>query len=87
MISADTLNAVTAAVRLDGSVTGLRRRFPALHFTECSEDDLSYRAKPVADAGDYRLFLVSGASGHCLELTSDPDTATGVVVAAKVNDE
>jgi hypothetical protein len=87
MISTDTLVALTAAVRLDGSVAGLRSQFPALHFTECSEDDISHRAKPVADVGDYCLFLVSGASGHCLELTSDSDTATGVVVAAKVNDQ
>jgi hypothetical protein len=87
MISADTLAAVTAAVRLDASVAGLRSRFPALHFTECSEDDVSYRAKPVADVAGHRLFLVSGATGHCLALTNDPEAATGVLVAAREYDE
>lgn len=85
MIAADTLAAVTAAVRKDASLAALRSQFPTLHFTECSEDDISPRAKAVADMDGYSLFLVSGASGHCLALTNDCDTATGIVVASKVD--
>ena len=87
MISADTIDAVKAAVGVDASVAALRSRFPGLHFTECSEDDVSPRAKPVADMDAHILYLVTGASGHCLALTNDFDLATGIVVAAKVDED
>ena len=86
MISAQTLAAVTALLAEDASAARLRLRFPELHFTECSEDDVSPRAKPVAETTDYRLYLVSGAAGHCLSLSNDCDSATGIVVAAKMDD-
>jgi hypothetical protein len=33
------------------------------------------------------LYFISGSSGHCLALTNNPESATGILVAAKVDDE
>ena len=87
MITVQQLAEVGAATQLDASAAGLRRRFPELHFSECSADDVSPRAKPVFNLDAYDLYLISGATGHCLSLTNDFDTATGILVAAKVDDE
>jgi hypothetical protein len=58
-----------------------------LHFSECSEDDVSPLYKPALSIEQYDLFLISGASGHCLALTNDATSATGILIAAKVDDE
>jgi hypothetical protein len=87
MISPAQLVQVGEATLLDARAASLRRRFPALHFTECSEDDVSPLYKPVLSIQNHDLYLISGASGHCLTLTHDADVATGVLVAAKVDGE
>jgi hypothetical protein len=86
MISAEKLSAVAAAAQEDASAAALRTRFPELHFTECSEDDVSPRYKPASTLPGYALYLISGASGHCLELTSQAEAATGILIAAVVDE-
>ncbi|MEY4592124.1 MAG: hypothetical protein RIR18_1019 [Pseudomonadota bacterium] len=83
----DLLNAIAEAVRIDASAQTLRLKFPGIHFTECSEDDISPRILPTLDAGAYLLYPISGKSGHCLEFTADLANATGIVVAAKADEE
>ncbi len=87
MITSDLLARIGAAVSLDARAASLRAGFPGLHFTECSEDDISPRYKSALSLAEHDLYLISGASGHCLELTNDPATATGILVATKVDDE
>lgn len=87
MISPRQLVQVAEATHLDASAAALRQRFPALHFTECSEDDISPRFQPALSVDLYDLYLISGSSGHCLALTNDLTSATGIVIAAKVNDD
>ncbi len=87
MITPELLAEVGVAAGLDPAASALRQRFPNLHFTECSEDDISPRFKPSSAIAGYDLYLISGASGHCLELTNDPNIATGILIAAKVDDE
>ena len=87
MISADQLQQVGAATQLNASAASLRLKFPDLHFTECSEDDVSPLYRPVVHLDGYNLYLISGSSGHCLALTNTPENATGILVAAKVDDE
>jgi len=87
MITPQKLAAIAEAVQLDPAAAALRGRFPDVHFTECSEDDVSPRISPVLDAHSHQLYLVTGKSGHCLEFTQDFNDATGVVVACKVDDE
>lgn len=86
MISADKLNDVAAAVRENASAAALRARFPDLHFTECSKDDVSPRFKPASTLPGYALYLISGASGHCLEFTQQAEAATGILIASVVDE-
>jgi hypothetical protein len=87
MISAEQLAKVGAATRQDARVAALRPLFPELHFTECSEDDVSPRYQPALSLDQHELYLISGSSGHCLALTNSLEAATGILVAAKVDDE
>lgn len=87
MITASQLASVGEATLLDARAASLRQRFPDLHFSECSEDDISPRYKPAFAVAGYDLYLISGATGHCLELTNDSDIATGILIATKVDDE
>lgn len=87
MITPFQLVRVGEAALLDGRAASLRQRFPDLHFSECSEDDVSPRYKVALSVDGYDLFLITGASGHCLELTNDAEAATGILIASKVDDE
>jgi hypothetical protein len=87
MISPAQLALVAEATLLDPRAASLRQRFPELHFTECSEDDVSPLYKPAFSLDGHDLYLISGASGHCLALTNNSDSATGILVAAKVDAE
>ena len=87
MITPRQLVQVGEATHLDARAASLRQRFPGLHFSECSEDDISPRYAPALTLDSYDLYLISGASGHCLELTNDSASATGILVAAKVDEE
>ncbi len=87
MITPTLLAQVAEATLLDPRVAALRQRFPALHFTECSEDDVSPLYQPALSVDGHDLYLVSGASGHCLALTNDASAATGILIAAKVDDD
>lgn len=86
MITPELIARVGAAVERNPSAAALRRLFPDIHFTECSADDVNARFSPVLETAGHELYLVSGASGHCLEVTADHDGATGIIVAAKSDD-
>lgn len=86
MITPAQLVQVAEATQLDARAASLRQRFPDLHFSECSEDDVSPRCQPALSVSGYDLYLISGASGHCLAFTNDAAGATGILVAAKVDD-
>lgn len=59
----------------------LRDRYPDLHFTFCMDDDV-VAAEPVSQHSAFNLYLVDSSS-HCLALTQDMQTATGLVVAMR----
>ncbi|MFZ4537023.1 DUF6129 family protein [Propionivibrio sp.] len=87
MITPLQLVQVGETIQLDARIALLRERFPKLHFSECNDDDVSPRYRPAFSMDSHHLYLISGASGHCLELTNDHETATGILVAAKVDGE
>ncbi|MBV5276501.1 hypothetical protein JZU56_01265 [bacterium] len=87
MISPRQLVAVGEAWQLNARISLLRQRFPELHFSECSEDEVSPRYEPVLSTGSHDLYLIAGASGHCLALTNDPESATGILLAAKADEQ
>ena len=87
MITARQLVQVGETMQLNARIALLRVRFPKLHFSECGEEDVSPRYQPALSIDSHHLYLISGASGHCLELTNDSETATGILVAARVDEQ
>lgn len=83
MISAPLLARVAEATCLNPSAAYLRSQFPDLHFTECSADDINARCQPALETDQHEFYLISGSSGHCLEITTEYEGATGIIVAAK----
>ncbi len=63
----------------------LKKDFPGVRFTLCSEDDI-HAGKPVLENEAFDIYLV-GSSDHCLTLTNDYGLATGVVIAEKYPEE
>lgn len=57
----------------------LRLRFPELSVTPCDASDLDTES-PFREYGRFNLYLVDGTD-HCWRLTSDPELATGLVLA------
>ncbi|MDR3214459.1 MAG: DUF6129 family protein [Azoarcus sp.] len=89
-ISQELLRAVAdsvAATTGGGRAAGLRAQFPGVMLTECSEDDVPARVKPVLETPAHAYFLVTGANGHCLAFTGDFDAAMGIVVAERADED
>ncbi|TCJ11566.1 hypothetical protein EZJ19_15555 [Parasulfuritortus cantonensis] len=90
MIAEDTLAKVVAQVDSVGlgeaTITALRQAWPGVHFTYCSEDEVPARLKPVADGRDFGVYLVSGAE-HCVAFTDHLEAATGLVLAARSEED
>jgi hypothetical protein len=63
----------------DSVITTLRQQYPGIHFTYCMDDDIPNH-EPIIERTGFNLYLIDGRE-HCLCLTQDYDTATGVVVA------
>ncbi|HOB62378.1 MAG TPA: DUF6129 family protein [Candidatus Competibacteraceae bacterium] len=61
------------------SLSRLRQVYPSLYFTQCLDDDIN-NVEPVLRGASVNLYLVDSRQ-HCLQLTEDPQVATGVVLA------
>ena len=59
----------------------MRKGYPHLRFTLCSEDDIRVGREPYASFCGFDLHLVSSAEGRCSTLTFDLEQCTGIVVA------
>jgi len=68
----------------DAVVSSLRAAYPDIHFTYCQDDDIT-AGNPVIENKSFNIYLIDGRE-HCLCLTNDYDTATGIVIA-EVDDE
>jgi len=88
MITREQINAITAKIEMmglsDDTVSELRQQYQPIHFTYCMDDDLPNNS-PVFEHKDFNLYLIDGRE-HCLCLTNDYDTATGIVVAEIIPD-
>jgi hypothetical protein len=88
MIAAALLEQVASSIGAVGIASGdtagltasLRQRFPAVHFTVCSDDDVPPNLAPAYENRQLRLYYVD-ANQHCLKLTTDAEAASGIVVA------
>ena len=88
MIAAERIQQVAEIVRRAGlnqqTVSALRESFPDLHFSHCLEDDVG-AATPTLTGETFALYLIDGRD-HCLRLTTDPEAATGILLA-EIDDE
>ncbi|MDR3324152.1 MAG: DUF6129 family protein [Zoogloeaceae bacterium] len=82
-----TVAASVASVRGGKTAQALREEFPGVMFTDCGEDDVPARMRPVLETPAHFYFLFTNASGHCLEFTSEFDAATGIVVATRADED
>ena len=87
MINSEGLDQVVRIVERAGlneqTVAALREVFAPIHFTYCQDDDIGEGigvSTPVRTTDGFNLYLVDGQA-HCLRLTADLDTATGLVLA------
>ena len=86
MITAETLFVVHDQAAVHGlseaTLQILRKNWPDLHFTLCSEDDVPARLTPAVEGDGFNIYLVSDAQ-HCIAFTTEPEAATGLVLAAQ----
>ena len=87
MITSEQLQAVGQQIAAQHSLAEVRTCHPELHFTTCSEDDVSPRYRAASVVPGFALYYVTGASGHCLEITHDANLATGLLIASMVEDD
>lgn len=85
MIAAETLEQIASKVDSlgelnDDMLASLKKDWPDLRFTFCSDDDMPARMSSALQRENFNLYLVSG-SEHCLSLTTDAGQAIGVVLA------
>lgn len=85
MIVPETLEQIASAAASLGelneqAMASLKKTWPDLRFTFCSDDDMPARLPPSLKRERFNLYLVNG-SEHCLSLTDDPLHAIGVVLA------
>lgn len=84
MISQEMVNTIAETLQAvdyldEEAVNALRKTYEGVHFTYCSDDDIS-EVSPVVEHEGFNLYLVNGQN-HCLSMTKNFDVATGVVVA------
>jgi hypothetical protein len=85
MIAAETLEQIANKAAIMGelneaAMAALKKTWPDLRFTFCSDDDMPARMPSALQRDSFNLYLVGG-SEHCLSLTTDAEQAIGVVVA------
>lgn len=70
---------------LDESAVGeLRNKWPNIHFTYCSDDDVC-GPTAIRESECFSIYLIDSRD-HCLNFTSSPEVATGLVLAEHEED-
>ncbi|MFY9327022.1 MAG: DUF6129 family protein [Georgfuchsia sp.] len=59
--------------------TALRRQFPGVPITVCSDDDIPARLAAALETDHARFYYID-ASEHCVKLSNDAESASGIVV-------
>ena len=78
-VSAELLERVAAAVTATADEGDLRRQFPGVRITVCSDDDIPPRLAAAHETAVAR-FYYGDASQHCVKLSADAGSASGIVV-------
>jgi hypothetical protein len=88
MIEENVINEINTSLVEHGldeaTVTELRNKWPNIHFTYCSDDDIC-GPSAVCESDGFSIYLVDSRD-HCLNFTSSPEVATGMVLAEHEDD-
>lgn len=79
MINNDLLVRIAAAVTPDADESALRRQFPGTPITVCNDDDIPARLGAALETSCARFYYID-ASEHCVKLSNDAESASGIVV-------
>ena len=66
------------------TVSELRNKWPNIHFTYCSDDDIC-GPESICQSEGFSMYLID-SSDHCLRFTSNAELATGLVLAEHEQD-
>jgi len=76
----DEINSLLIDHGLDETaVSELRNKWPDIHFTYCSNDDICGPAA-IRESENFSIYLIDSRE-HCLAFTSSIEIATGLVLA------
>lgn len=80
----DEINKALLAHGLDDdALKELRNKWPEIHFTLCSDDDVC-GPTAIRESDDFSIYLIDGRN-HCLSFTNSIEVATGLVLAEHEN--
>ena len=79
MIAAELFERVVAAVTPAADEADLRRQFPGVRITVCSDDDIPARVPAVSETSAARFYYID-ARERCVKLSTDAEFASGIVV-------
>lgn len=84
-LTADAIESIRTTLDADGTLAErlatLRRTFPGLSLTRCDASDMDTETPALETAGCAVFFI--DTSEHCARITSDPEAASGLIVAEK----
>lgn len=84
-LAADALDRIRSLLEGEGSaadrIASLRNTFPGVSLTRCDASDMDTET-PVLQTQGFDVYLID-TSEHCVKITTQPEAATGLIVAEK----
>ena len=84
-IAADALEQIRTLLEGEGStaerIASLRKAFPGVSLTRCDASDMDTET-PVLETAGFDVYLID-TSEHCARITTQPEAATGLIIAEK----
>jgi hypothetical protein len=84
-IAADALDQIRTLLEGEGStaerIASLRKAFPGVSLTRCDASDMDTET-PVLETAGFDVYLID-TSEHCARITTQPEAATGLIIAEK----
>jgi hypothetical protein len=62
-------------------IGSIRAAFPKISLTRCDASDMDTET-PALEFGNFNVFLID-TSEHCVRITTNPASATGVIIAER----
>lgn len=83
--TADALDQIRSLLEGEGSaaerIASLRKAFPGVSLTRCDASDIDTET-PALETASFHVYLID-TSEHCVRITTQPEAATGLIVAEK----